>query len=129
MNKMTRLLTTAGMSLLAGVAFGAGPAQAADTTATSAAQSQTTRTTQAAQGWGRDVVVGYYRSYRACDVAGRIGERTGRWNDYDCEYQRRGFRGGVFALEVERGWGWGRPGHNRFDNRFDNRGFGGPRQR
>ncbi|MBU2670985.1 hypothetical protein KOI35_46555 [Actinoplanes bogorensis] len=109
---MTRLLTTAGMGVLAAVAFGVGPAQAA---------SSTSATQQADRHRDRDVVVGYYRSYRACDLAGRIGERFGKWDDYDCDYQRRGFdRRGVFALEVEqRGWGggwnggWNRPGHHR----------------
>src|SRR5690348_7511772 len=116
MNKTTRFLTTAGLGLLAGVAFGVGPAQAADTSAPSAAKSQSA-STQADRHRGRDVVVGYYRTYRACDLAGRIGERFGKWDDYDCDFQRRGFNRGVFALEVERGWDWGRPGHNRFDHR------------
>ena len=113
MNKMTRLLTTAGMGLLAGVAFGVGPAQAADASATATAQAPSSATQQADRHRDRDVVVGYYRSYRACDLAGRIGERFGRWDDYDCDYQHRSFdRRGVFALEVERGWGWNRPGHH-----------------
>ncbi|MCO8273599.1 hypothetical protein M1L60_23680 [Actinoplanes sp. TRM 88003] len=122
MNKVTRILTTAGLGLLAGVAFGTGPVQAADTAAPSAAKSQT-GATQADRFRDRDAVVGYYRSYRACDLAGRIGERFGRWDDYDCDFQRRGFHRGQFALEVERNWGWGRPGHHRFDDRGDhNRG-------
>ncbi|WP_250028782.1 hypothetical protein [Paractinoplanes maris] len=127
MNKVTRLLTTAGLGLLAGVAFGVGPAQAADASAPSAAKAQT-GAAQADRNWGREVTVGYYRSYRACDLAGRIGERFNRWNDYDCEFQRRGFHRGTFALEVERSWG--RPGH-RFDDRgrghdrFDHDGRGG----
>ncbi|MDY7084213.1 MAG: hypothetical protein SYR96_03820 [Actinomycetota bacterium] len=111
MNKMTQLLVTAGLGLLAGVSFGVGPAQAADASPTAAAKSQPTRTVQVDRHRDRDVVVGYYRSYRACDLAGRVGERFGRWRDYDCDYQRRGFRRGTFALEVERGWGWNRPGH------------------
>ena len=129
MNKVTRILTTAGLGLLAGVAFGTGPVQAADTSAASAAKAQT-GATQADRFRDRDVVVGYYRSYRACDLAGRIGERFGRWDDYDCDFQRRGFHRGKFALEVERGWDWGRPGHHRFDDRgrdrFDDRGHRGP---
>ncbi|WP_250001514.1 hypothetical protein [Actinoplanes sp. M2I2] len=121
MNKVTRLLTTAGLGLLAGVAFGVGPAQAVEAPATASAQSQT-GSTQADRHRGREVTVGYYRSIRACELAGRIGERFGRWNDYDCEFQRRGFHRGTFALEVERGWSWGRPGHDRGHDRFGDRG-------
>ncbi|MBM2617868.1 hypothetical protein JIG36_20125 [Actinoplanes sp. LDG1-06] len=119
---MTRILMTAGLGLLAGAAFGVGPAQAADASSAAAAKSQPSRTAQADQHRGRDVVVGYYRSYRACELAGRIGERFGRWNDYDCDYQRRGFKRGLFALEVERGWGWNDRGHNRGHNRGWDRG-------
>ncbi|WP_184954206.1 hypothetical protein [Paractinoplanes abujensis] len=119
-----RLLTTTGLGLLAGAALGVGPAQAADASPAAAAKSQTGRTAQADQHRDRDVVVGYYRSYRACELAGRIGERWGRWDDYDCDYQRRGFHRGSFALEVERGWGWNRPGHH-WDN--GHRGPRGPR--
>ena len=107
MEKMMRL-ATAGLGLVAGLAFAAAPAQAA----TAAPSAEGKQSTQADRHRDRDVVVGYYRSLRACELAGRIGERFGRWHDYDCDYQRRGFHRGVFALEVERGWGGDRPGHH-----------------
>ena len=114
MNKATRFLTMTGMGLLAGVTFGMGPAQAAD--AAPSTEKAATQSTQVKKHWDRDRdrVVGYYRSLRACELAGRIGERFGRWDDYDCDFQRRGFHRGTFALEVERDWrgGWNRPGHH-----------------
>ncbi len=112
MTKAIRLLTMAGMGLMASVAIGAGPAQATDNGAQPAAKPATTKAAQAQQDRfrDRDRVVGYYRSLRACEFAGRIGERFDRWEDYDCEYVRFGFRRGAWALEVEQGWGWNRPG-------------------
>jgi hypothetical protein len=115
MNKVIRLLTMSGMGLLAGVAFAASPAQAVDSSTGSSAKPSTTKSTEAKPGFGRDYVVGYYRSPRACELAGRIGERFGKWDDYDCDFVRFGPRRGLFALEVERnffGGGWGRPGHH-----------------
>ena len=124
MNKAMRFLTMTGMGMLAGVTFGMGPAQAADTTGSTAGR--TGQSTQAKH-WDRDeVVVGYYRSLRACELAGRIGERFGRWDDYDCDYQRRGFHRGVFALEVERDWRWDR-GHGH--RPWGHGGFGGHHHR
>jgi hypothetical protein len=113
MNKTMRVLTMAGLGVMAGLAIGAGPAQASDSsaaTATKTATAQAPKTTQAKQFPRRDQVVGYYRSLRACELAGRIGERFGQWEDYDCDFIRVGFRRGAWALEVERDWGWGRPG-------------------
>ena len=119
MNKATRFLTMTGMGLLAGVTFGMGPAQAAD--AAPSTEKAATQSTQVKKHWDRDRdrVVGYYRSLRACELAGRIGERFGRWDDYDCDFQRRGFHRGTFALEVERDWrgGWNRPGHHGHGDR------------
>jgi hypothetical protein len=120
MNKTMRVLTMAGMGVIAGLAIGAGPAQAADTvsqpvTKTATAQaSQSSQASQTKQFPRRDRVVGYYRTRGACEMAGRIGERFNRWNRYDCDYVRRPFGRGVWALEVSRGWNWGGPGirHN-----------------
>jgi hypothetical protein len=117
MNKAIRLLTMAGMGLMASVAIGAGPAQATDNSAQPAVKPATGKSTAVQQDrWrdrdrDRDRVVGYYRSLRACELAGRIGERFDRWEDYDCDYVRFGFRRGAWALEVEQDWNWGRPNH------------------
>jgi hypothetical protein len=120
MTKAIRLLTMAGMGLMASVAIGAGPAQATDSGAQSAVKSAAGQATQVEQDrWrhrDRDRVVGYYRSLRACEFAGRIGERFDRWEDYDCDYVRFGFRRGAWALEVEQDRNWHRPGHGNGGN-------------
>jgi hypothetical protein len=104
-----RVLTVAGMGLLAGATLGMGPAQAAADTGqanTSASASQHRNH------WGNDEVVGFYRNVWACERAGRIGERFGAWDDYDCERVRGSFRRGAWALVVD---------DNDWDNRWDNR--------
>jgi hypothetical protein len=109
MGKTMRFLTLAGMGLLAGVSLGAGTAQAAPAAERSGS---TTAAHQQAARWGNDDVVGYYRTIRTCLQAGRIGERFGAWDDYDCERVRFGFRRGAWALIVD---------DNDWDNRWDNR--------
>ncbi|MBL7256833.1 hypothetical protein [Paractinoplanes lichenicola] len=116
MNKAVRTFTMMAMGLVAGATMAAGPAMAADSTKAPAAKPATT--TKAEKGWGRDRVVGYFRTLRACEQAGRIGEFRNRWDDYDCDRVRFGFKRGLWALEVERdfrgghGHGpWGGHGH------------------
>ncbi|KUL30755.1 hypothetical protein [Actinoplanes awajinensis] len=113
MTKTMRLLTMAGMGLLAGATLAAGPAQAAP--AAGQAKNTTTATTQGAR-WGSDEVVGYYRDFWSCEQAGRTGDRFGAWEDYDCVRVRVGFRGGAFALVVD---------DNDWDDRWDSRWRGG----
>jgi hypothetical protein len=112
MNKSMRVLTMAGMGILAGLTIGAGPAQASDASPQPSAKASSGAAGQVQQhrGRDRDQVVGYYRSLRACELAGRIGERFNKWDDYDCDFVRFGFRRGAWALEVERDWNWNRPG-------------------
>jgi hypothetical protein len=121
MNKITRVLTMSGMGLIAAVLM-AGPAQAsgsADQATAKSAASQSAQGSKAQQHRDRDYVAGYYRSHRACEFAGRIGERFNRWDSYDCDYVGFGFRRGLWRLEVERNfWGGG------FNNiRHNNGGF------
>jgi|tagenome__1003787_1003787.scaffolds.fasta_scaffold20984553_3 hypothetical protein len=111
MNKVARLLTMAGMGLMAGVAIGSGPAQAAGVTGQQVAKPAAGQSQQAQQHRDRDEVVGYYRSLRACEFAGRIGERFNGWDDHDCTFVRFGFHRGAWALEVGRDRDWHRPGH------------------
>ena len=92
MNRITRLLALAGMSLGAVVAVGAAPAQASTTT-TQGASAQV-------RGWDDEEVVGYFRTLRACERVGRIGEFRDRWDDYDCSRVRFGFSRGSWVLEV-----------------------------
>ncbi|MEV6848739.1 hypothetical protein [Actinoplanes sp. NPDC051411] len=109
MNKLTRLLTVTGMGAFAALAIGAGPAQAASTSASPVAKSSAG---QAQQRHGWDRTVGYYRSARACEIAGRVGERFGRWDDHDCGFVRFGFRRGSWELQVSNDrHGHGFPGH------------------
>jgi hypothetical protein len=121
MNKITRVLTMSGMGLIAAVLM-AGPAQAsgsADQATAKSAASQSAQGNKAQQHRDRDYVAGYYRSHRACEFAGRIGERFNKWDSYDCEYVGWGFRRGLWRLEVERNF-WG-GGFNNF--RHNNGGF------
>ena len=113
MGKATRSLAMAGMALIAGATVGAGPAMASAPIAQAPSVLGATVSTQVAvkqvQVQSRDRVVGYYRTLRSCDHAGRLGERRGRWDSYDCDRVRHGFRRGWWALEVR--WGHGNGGH------------------
>ncbi|GAB2584990.1 hypothetical protein Aab01nite_53450 [Paractinoplanes abujensis] len=84
------------------MAAGASPAQAAD----SSAQAGTKKSSATARvGWRNDEVVGYFRTLRACERVGRIGEFRDRWDDYDCYRVRYGFNRGAWVLEVsENDW-------------------------
>ena len=114
MNRVTRVLAIAGLSLGAAVAIGAGPAQAAPSTGQTTAGS----TTQA-RGWDDDEVVGYFNSRRECERVGRIGERRDRWDDYDCDRVRGGFGRGTWVLEVS-DWNDGWDNHNWYGGWYNN---------
>ncbi|WP_250030299.1 hypothetical protein [Paractinoplanes maris] len=91
MNRVARLLAVAGLGLGTALAIGAGPAQAAPATAQG---SQTV--TGGHYGYDDDEVVGYFRSWSACERVGRMGEWRDRWDDYDCDrvgfgHSRRGY--------------------------------------
>ncbi|MBB4697632.1 hypothetical protein [Paractinoplanes abujensis] len=63
---------------------------------------------------GESQIVGFYRSPRACQLAGFYGERRGVWDDFDCTFVRVGPRRGAWALEVVdydnwNSFGFGRP--------------------
>lgn len=102
-----RVVAASGLGLAAGLTIAAGPAHAAGATA------QSDGKPGAQQGIGRDAIIGYFRTPAVCEVAGRIGERQGRWDDYYCEYVRVGFRRGGWVLRAEwdRGWAVHHHGH------------------
>lgn len=106
-----------GMGLIAAVLV-AGPAQASGSagqaTAKSAA-SQADNGSKVRQHRDRDFVAGYFSSERACEREGRKGEFFGKWDDYDCDYVRFGFRRGMWQLEVERDWRGDWRGNGRGD--------------
>jgi hypothetical protein len=109
MNRITRMLTITGLGLLAGVTIGAGPAMAATNTGQGTTQSAASDT-KAAPG-DRARVIRYFDDRRSCEFAGRIGERFGRWDDYDCYRVRWGWHRGHWALEAQ--WdGWHHGGGN-----------------
>lgn len=114
MNRITRMLTMSGLGLVAGATMVAGPAMAA--TGAGQAAGQSSSSASQAQDNDRDRVVGVYRSYRACVLAGRIGERFDRWDDFDCERRGWGFRT-RYVLEVSNDWDddddWDGPWHGR----------------
>jgi hypothetical protein len=105
--------------------MGVGPAQAADSTPQPAVKASAAQAGQVQQhrDRDRDRVVGYYRSLRACTLAGRIGERFDRWEDFDCDFVRFGFRRGMWALEVQRDRTW--PGHGHGHGGHGHGGHGG----
>ncbi len=125
MNKAARMLTMLGMGLMAGATIGAGPALAADSTSSQAAKPATSTTTKVQQFRDRDRVVGYFRTLRSCEQAGRIGEWRDRWDDYDCDRVRFGFKRGLWALEVEQNWRGGGHGHGPFGGGHGGHGGGG----
>jgi hypothetical protein len=94
MNRSMRVIATTGFAVLAGLTF-AGPVQASASTDAKPGASRTQ------ESWGRDRVVGYYRTLGACALAGRVGQHFDRWDYFNCDPVRVGFHRGVFALEVE----------------------------
>ncbi|MCO8273003.1 hypothetical protein M1L60_20620 [Actinoplanes sp. TRM 88003] len=110
MSKVARMFTMMGLGLMAGATMAAGPALAAGAADAPAAKPATT--TKVQKHGDRDRVVGYFRTRGACEQAGRIGEWRDRWDDYDCDRVRFGFKRGLWALEVEQNWrGGGHWGH------------------
>jgi len=120
MNKATRMLVTTSMAIVAGATMGVGQASASAKTPQAPVAAE--QSAQQAGNWGGDRVVGYFRSPRFCIQNGRLGEFRGRWDDFRCVYQRRGFNAGYFALVVswDRGSSWNDFGHNNGWN--DDRG-------
>lgn len=130
-DQMVRTVAIAGLSLLAGAGIGT-PALAADDAARAAMKPE--KSAVAPYLPGLTEVVGFYRSPRACERAGWIGQRRGFWTGYDCDLVRVGFRRGAWALQVNRNdWCWDAPGFRSFyvSNHFRFRGDGwlgyGPR--
>jgi hypothetical protein len=104
MNRMTRMLLTSGLGLVAGVTIGAGPAMAAANTGQGAGKSSTADNT-ARPG---DRVAGYFDSREECRIAGRLGDRFGRWDDWNCYPVRGGHHHGDWVLVVAYGdWNHG----------------------
>ncbi|MGK5683066.1 hypothetical protein [Actinoplanes sp. URMC 104] len=100
MNRITRLLAITGLGLGIAATVGAGPAQATTGTAQGAASS-TAATSGAHYDWDDEEVVGYFRSLRACERVGRLGELRGRWDDYDCDRAGFGWGRGSWVLTVD----------------------------
>jgi hypothetical protein len=128
MNRITRMLTVTGLGLFAGVAMGAGPAMAATNTGHSAVKSSTA----AAAARPGDEVEGYYDSRDECRLAGRLGERHHRWDDWDCYPADGGFHHGDWVLVVDNNWDNGNDwdhghnwhgGHNWHHGGFPHGGF------
>jgi hypothetical protein len=111
MKKLTRALTMGGFGVLAALAVGTAPAQASGTAGTAAASKS--GPSHVAQWRDGTQVVGFYRSLRACELAGQFGERSGAWDDHDCDFVQLGVRRGSWALEVESEDDWGPAGFGR----------------
>src|SRR3954471_12171603 len=91
MNKATRMLAVTGMTLLAGLTFGATPALAGSASVTAG-----TTAGQAAP--GADHVQDHFWNLRDCLRSGRWGERRGDWDSYRC---RRDWNGRGYVLLVD----------------------------
>jgi hypothetical protein len=119
MGKATRMLAITGMAMIAGATIGA-PAMAAAPSAAGVTATATPAAAKQVQVQARrDRVVGYYRSRSSCEFAGRIGERRGHWDDYDCYRVHSGFRRGWWALEAQ----WDNHGNGHHGN-GNNHGHG-----
>nr|WP_221376668.1 hypothetical protein [Actinoplanes polyasparticus] len=123
MSKTARMFTMLGLGLMAGATIGAGPALAAGSADAPAAKPATT--TKVQKHGDRDRVAGYFRTRSACERVGRIGEWRDRWDDYDCDRVRFGFKRGLWALEVEQNWRGGGHGHGPFGGHGGHGGHGG----
>ena len=111
MNKLTRAVTLGGFGVLTALTVGMGPAAQAAPVAPVSPESKTTVSHNI---WrGESQIVGFYRSLRACQLAGVYGERAGAWDDYDCTIVRVGARRGAWALEVADYDNWGPSGYGR----------------
>jgi hypothetical protein len=113
MNKLTRAITLGGFGVLTALTVGMGPAQAAPATPATPA-TPAAKTAVGHNIWrGESQIVGFYRTARACQLAGVYGERAGAWDDFDCTVVRVGARRGAWALEVADYDNWGRFGFTR----------------
>jgi hypothetical protein len=123
MNRITRMLTITGLGLVAGVTIGAGPAMAATNTGQGAVKSSTADATVKPG----DSVAGYFDSRVECLIAGRIGDRLGRWDDWNCFPVRDGWHYGDWVLVVDYNWHGGGPfGHMHHGGPWDHMHHGGP---
>ncbi|WP_202996973.1 hypothetical protein [Paractinoplanes lichenicola] len=119
MNKLTRALTLGGFGVLTALTVGMGPAQAAQAAPAAPAgpvgpATADSKVTAGHTMWrGESQIVGFYRSLRACQLAGMYGERSGAWDDFDCNAVRVGPRRGAWALEVADYDNWGSFGFGR----------------
>ncbi|MEV4348863.1 hypothetical protein AB0J83_30775 [Actinoplanes sp. NPDC049596] len=121
MNRITRMIMVSGLGIAAAATLGAGPAMAASGTSSSTASQATTNQ---AKHWDDDDerVVGYYRDYRRCVIAGRIGERFDRWDDFECERVGGGFhRRYVLVVEDDNDF-WNDGWYNWDRDDFNDRG-------
>ena len=118
MNRITRMLTITGLGLFAGLTIGTGPAMAA----TNTSQSAVKPSAAAAPG---DHVEGYYDTRDECRMAGRIGERFGRWDDWHCYPARGGWHEGDWVLVVNNDDHGGPFDHGHHGGPFDHGHHGG----
>ncbi|MBB4693877.1 hypothetical protein [Paractinoplanes abujensis] len=113
MNKLTRALTLGGFGVLTALTVGMGPAQAAPAAPAGPATADSKITASQNMWRGESQIVGFYRSLRACQLAGMYGERSGAWDDFDCYVVRVGPRRGAWALDVADYDNWGSFGFGR----------------
>src|SRR3954463_12814760 len=124
MNKVTRMLAMAGISLAATAMIGAGSASAAS--AATASVDKAPSTAAKAGFPGRTKVVGYYRNAFTCHRVGNAGEWRHRWDDHDCSRVPPHFHRGMWVLVVKWNRHFGGPGNFGGHDDYDGPGnFGG----
>ncbi|WP_250030821.1 hypothetical protein [Paractinoplanes maris] len=80
-----------GLGVFAAVSVGAAPAMATTGGSQSPAGAAKPAGTVKPAAPSRSRVVDVYRSRISCEFAGRLGERRGDWDDYDCDRTRGGY--------------------------------------
>ncbi|GIF00575.1 hypothetical protein [Paractinoplanes rishiriensis] len=128
MNKVTRFIAMTGLAFAASTTIGIGAASAANAApATPSAESKTAAASK--DRFGRDRVIGVYRSRITCHRIGNAGEWRNRWDDYRCVPVRVGFHRTAWKLIAEYNRGhhgfpgnWG-PNHHQGHGGFPG---GGP---
>ncbi|MEU8655659.1 hypothetical protein [Actinoplanes philippinensis] len=106
MKKLARMMTMGGFGLLAALAVGAGPVQAAPVDSAPATRPGP-RQIQLREGVQ---IAGYYRTAKACQRSGRFGERNAYWDVHKCAPVRVGLRRGAWALQAVSYDDWDRLG-------------------
>jgi hypothetical protein len=122
MNRIIKMLTMTGLGVFAAASVGAGPAMAATGGTQTPAKPASPAAKAKPAAPSRTRILDIYPSRGSCEYAGRLGERDGDWEDYDC------FRtAGGYALQISfDSWGdWNDWNDNDWNGPWGIHGHGG----